>query len=342
MSHSSNRTKRITIKDVAQAAGVSIATVSRILNGQSGVSPGLIAQVQLAVEELDYQPNAVARALKVQESRSLGLIIPDIENPFFPALVRGVEDYAQQKGYALILCNTDGRPEEEAKYIKFLLSKQVDGILCVANLSYDEHSAWLQQVAVPIVLLDRRIAGAPFSTVLVDNTKGAAMAVEHLIQQGRRRIAMIGGKVQSPTNIERAEGYIQTLMRHGLPYSNELIVNADFTFEGGFAACKALIDRGKNFDAVFAANDMMAIGVIECLTQHHIQVPEDVAVVGFDNIRMAGWYKPALSTISQPVYEMGQLAVKMVLEQMMDNTVEAQTVMLTPELIIRHSSLGRE
>ncbi|QJW46029.1 LacI family DNA-binding transcriptional regulator [bacterium BFN5] len=342
MGHSNHRIKRITIKDVAQAAGVSIATVSRILNGQSGVSPALIAQVQLAVAELDYQPNAVARALKVQESRSLGLIIPDIENPFFPALVRGVEDYAQEKGYALILCNTDGHSEEEAKYIKFLLSKQVDGILCVANLSFAEHGEWLKQVSVPIVLVDRRIPGAPFSTVLVDNMLGAAMAVEHLIQQGRKHIAMIGGKIQSPTNLERTDGYRQALMLHGLPYLNELVINADFTFEGGFAAGKALIAGGKHFDAVFAANDMMAIGVIECLAQHHVQVPEDVAVVGFDNIRMAGWYKPALSTISQPVYEMGQIAAKMVLEQMLDGTVAAQTVMLTPELIVRQSSLRKE
>ncbi|EGO62842.1 LacI family DNA-binding transcriptional regulator [Acetonema longum] len=334
--------KRLTIKDVARTAGVSIATVSRILNGQGGVSEELIDKVQLTVQELNYQPNAVARALKVQESRSIGLIIPDIGNPFFPALVRGVEDAAQVHGYALILCNTDGDPDKEINYIKFLRSKQVDGILLVGNIGFEQSGHWLSDAAVPIVLVDRRIAGAPLSTVIVDNQAGAVLAVEHLIRQGRRQIAIVSGRPASPTNTERVNGYIQALAANRLFCRTDLVVNGDFTFEGGYRAAEILLNRGCRFDAIFAANDLMAIGVIECLAQNGRRVPDDVAVAGFDNIRLAAWYKPALTTINQPVYEMGQLAVAALLEHMADSGAQARDIMLKPELIIRQSSGGKE
>ena len=336
------KTKRATIKDVAQAANVSIATVSRILNGQSGVSDELVDQVQDAVRKLNYRPNAAARALKVQKSRSIGLIIPDIENPFFPALVRGVEDAAQVHGYALTLCNTDGKAEEEKRYIKFLLNKQVDGILFVGNSRcFVDDDPELLAGDVPIVLLDRRIEGVPFSTVMIDNSAGAYMAAEHLLQQGRRRIAMVGGRADSPTNLERVEGYRQALQAYGVSYQPALVTNNEFTFEGGYIGAEFLLSSGEAFDAVFAANDMMAVGVIECLLKHGRRVPEDVAVIGFDDIRMASWYKPSLTTIHQPVYEMGRMAVEMLLSHMQKPALTAQNVMLQPELIVRQSS-GRK
>ncbi len=329
--------RRATIKEVAQAAGVSIATVSRILNSQSGVSEALKEQVLRAVRELHYQPNAVARALKVQKSRSIGLIIPDIENPFFPALVRSVEDSAKAQGYSLILCNTDGKPAEESKYIKFLFSKQVDGILFVGNSAFSEADKWLLNVQTPIVLLDRRIVGLPLSTVMVDNQAGAFMAVEHLIKMGRKRIALVGGK-DTPTNSERLAGYKQALQAYGIAYAPELVTQGAFNFDGGYAGIERLLRAGCQFDAVFAANDMMAIGAVECLAKNGIAVPDDVAVVGFDDIRMAAWYKPALSTIRQPVYEMGRLAVTTLLEQIADPAAEPKSIMLCPELVVRQSS----
>jgi LacI family transcriptional regulator len=329
--------KQITIKDVAQEAGVSIATVSRVLNEQSGVSKELVEQVKAAVQKLNYQPNAIARALKNSESRSIGLIIPDIENPFFPALVRGVEDAMQEIGYAVILCNTDGHSEVEERYIKFLLSKQVDGILFVGNLNF-EQNPWLAALPVPMVLLDRKIVGAPFSTVMVDNELGAFMAVEHLIKQGRHHIAIISGKSQSPISIDRVNGAIRALTMYGYPCSKQNILNRYFTFEGGYQAVNELIASESFFDGIFAANDMMAIGAIECLTKYGRQVPDDVAVVGFDDIRLATWYKPSLTTVRQPVYEMGQVAVKSLLEQLTDGKTEASDKILKPELIIRRSS----
>lgn len=336
-----SKCKQTTIKEVAQEAGVSIATVSRVLNGQSGVSKELAEQVKEIVRKMNYQPNAIARALKNSESRSIGLIIPDIENPFFPALVRGVEDAAQKNSYAVILCNTDGEPQQEEKYIKFLLSKQVDGILFVGNLDFQEHSSWLSLLPVPMVLLDRRIEGAPYSTVLIDNEMGAFLAVEHLIKQGRQQIAIIGGKPQSSTSRERVRGARRALALYGYNDQEEGYFDGYFTFDGGYQATMQLLASRYTFDAVFAANDMMAIGSIECLVNHGRNVPQEVAVAGFDDIKMAEWYKPSLTTVRQPVYKMGQLAVKSMVQQLTGVMTKPCDTVLKPELIVRKSS-GRK
>jgi LacI family transcriptional regulator len=327
---------------VAKAAGVSIATVSRILNSKDGVSDELVSKVQAAVKELKYQPNNFARALKIQQSRSIGLIIPDIENPYFPALVRGVQDAAQTNDYALLPCNTDGKPEEEERYIKFLLSKQVDGILFAGNLEFAQNREWLLTIPVPVVLLDRRISGMSNSAVLTDNRLGAFMAVEHLIKQGRRHIAMVGGKGKSSSSQERTSGYVAAHQAYEYPCLQSLIISGDFSFAGGYKAAQALLSNGDVFDAVFAANDMMAIGVIECLIQQGIRIPDDVAVVGYDNINMAAWCKPSLTTINQPVYDMGRIGVDILITCLNRELVEQQEVLLKPELIVRQSSGAKE
>jgi LacI family transcriptional regulator len=333
--------KQATIKDVAIEAGVSIATVSRVLNEQTGVSNELSEQVQMAVQKLNYRPNGIARALKVAKSRCIGLIIPDIENPFFPALVRGVEDAAQKQGYAVMLCNTDGKVEEEKAYLKFLLSKQVDGILFVGNLNYEKNKNWLSTLPVPLVLLDRPMPGAPFATILVDNELGAALAMDHLIKAGRRQIGIIGGKSESATSNQRINGALRRLANHGYYFDEQLLGIGYFTFDGGYQAIEKWILNGQLFDAVFVANDMMAIGAIECLRKYGKQVPDDVAIVGFDDIRMAEWYKPTLTTVKQPVYEMGQVAVRIVVEQIKGGTAKVGNEILKPELIVRHSSGGK-
>lgn len=333
--------KRITIKEVAQAAGVSIATVSRILNGQGGVSPVLVEQVETAVKELNYQPNSVARALKIRESKSIGLLIPDIENPFFPALVRGVEDAAQSSGYALILCNTDGKQAAEEKYIQFLLSKQIDGIIFTGNLTYSEWKKWLPIINVPVVLLDRKVDNTPFSTVMADNQLGAFMAVEHLIQQQYKKIALLSGRALSLNNMDRVNGYREALKKHGFDQDAQPMAEGQFTFEGGYQAVDQLFAQGGEFDAIFACNDMMAIGAIERLTELGRRVPEDIAVVGFDNIRMAAWYKPSLTTVDQPVYEMGKMAAQLLMEHISGIRKEAAQVVIKPELVVRQSSQGK-
>ena len=333
--------RNITIKDVAQAANVSIATVSRILNGKDGVSLALTERVQTIVKKMKYQPNDVARALKIRESRSIGLIIPDIENPFFPALVRGVEDMAQQHNYAVILCNTDGRAEKEQKYIELLLSKRVDGMVFTESLENKKNTTLLVSSGIPVVLLDRRVEGMHLNAVVTDNRLGAFMATEHLIQIGKKRIAFFNGSLKLSSGFERSSGYQDALTQYKLHYNQELVVNGAFTYESGYEAADNLVRSGQKFDAIFASNDMIAIGAIECLRKHNIQVPHDVGVVGFDDIRMAAWYKPALTTIRQPVYDMGRYAVHMLVEQIAGVREDYYEQIFMPELIIRQSSGSR-
>lgn len=331
-----------TIKDVARQAGVSIATVSRILNGSAGVSPGLTERVQQAITELGYQPNAVARALKVKESRSIGLIIPDIENPFFPALVRGVEDMARSYDYAVILCNSDGVGSEEERYIRLLHGKQVDGVIFTGGVNSDASLELLASLPIPAVSLDRQSKRVHMRSVVVDNVYGAALAVRHLVDLGARRIAFIGGSPQLSVADERFKGYSQVLVEQGLPVDDELILHGDFTYDSGYQNAWLLLEKEYQFDAVFAANDMIAIGVIECLAARGIRVPQDVRVAGYDDIRLAGWYKPTLTTVRQPVYEMGQEAVRMLLH-LLTNPVQASAEKrFRPELIVRQSTEGNE
>ncbi len=331
-----------TIKDVARQAGVSIATVSRILNGSAGVSPALTERVQQAVDALGYQPNAVARALKVKESHSIGLIIPDIENPFFPALVRGVEDMARSHDYAVILCNSDGVGSEEERYIRLLHGKQVDGVIFTGGANSDSSMELLSSLPIPTVSLDRQSKRVHMSSVVVDNVYGAALAVRHLVELGGRRIAFIGGSPQLSVAAERFKGYGQVLAEYGLPLDEGLILHGDFTYDSGYQNAWLLLEKERKFDAVFAANDMIAIGVIECLAARGIRVPQDVRVAGYDDIRLAGWYKPALTTVRQPVYEMGQEAVRLLLHLLGSPTQDMVEKRFRPELIVRQSTGGDE
>ncbi len=342
MAYDKESIRNVTIKDVAKRAEVSIATVSRILNGKDRVSPLLAERVLLAAKELQYQPNDVARALKIKESRSIGLIIPDIENPFFPALVRGVQDAAKIHNYAVILCNTDGKKDEEKKYIQFLYSKRVDGIAFTESVDNKKNIALLDSLGIPVVLLDRRVEGMKASGVSTDNRLGAFMATKHLIEKGKRRIAFISGSPKLSSGADRASGYQDALLHYSIQYDKKLAFIGAFTYESGYAAAENLLLSRHQFDAIFASNDIMAIGAIECLNKYGIRVPEDVAVVGFDDIRLATWYKPLLTTIRQPVYEMGQYAIKLLVEHITGERSSSYEKIFVPELMIRQSSGGLE
>jgi DNA-binding LacI/PurR family transcriptional regulator len=332
----------VTIKDVAREAGVSIATVSRVLNDSSGVTSKLVEKVQAAITTTGYQFNAVARALKVKKSRSIGLIIPDIENPFFPALVRGIEDTARKYDYSIILCNSDGYAEEEKKYIRFLHSKQVDGVIFTGGIGSDENLSLLAKLKIPVVNLDRQSKKINMSSVVADNYYGATLAVEHLVNQGAKNIVFLGGPPRLSVAMERFEGYRDVLRKHDFKIADELILNGEFTFDSGYQNMLLLLKEQKKFDAVFAANDMIAFGVIECLVEHNIKVPEDVIVAGYDDIRMAAWYKPSLTTVRQPVYQMGQEAVKILMELMSDSEAGVKERKFRPELVVRTTTCVKD
>lgn len=327
-----------TIKDVAKMAGVSIATVSRILNGTAVVSPDLSERVRTAIEQLGYYTNDVARALKGKESCSIGLIIPDIENPFFPALVRSIEDTARGYDNAIVLCNSDGRVREEKRYIEFLYSKRVDGLIFTGGDNSAASIELLEQLKIPTVILDRRVFPQKMHSVILDNAYGAELAVTHLLNAGSKKIAFVGGALGLSVAQERYQGYSDTLTKYGAGLDERLVWLDAFTFDSGYAGMEALLRRDAEFDAVFAGSDIMAFGVIECLQRNKIRVPEDVLVVGYDDVWMSKWYKPSLTTIRQPIYDIGKAAVDLLMEVRAQPEMKMTELIFQPQLIIRDST----
>lgn len=327
----------ITIKHVAQRAGVAVSTVSRVLNQSGYVSPETASKVRAAVEELGFRPSLPARTLVSGETRTLALMLPDISNPFFPALARGVEDRAISRGYSVMLCNTDGDPEIEARYIRLLREKWVDGMVMTGASGSASQVKQLLQNRIPVVVIDRAVRGAEVDLVGLDNIAGARLAVEHLARLGHRAIGLIAGPKVS-TSLDRAEGYRRALRAMGLPIRREWMVTGDFRFESGYEAMKGLLNARDRPAAIFASNDLMAIGAIRAAEEAGLRVPEDLAVVGFDDIMLATLVRPALSTIRQPAYEMGAAAVDLLLDRITGQRESPpRTVAFEPELIVRQS-----
>lgn len=325
----------ITLHGVAEAAGVSIATVSRVINGKS-VSPQKQQQVLGAIKRLDYRPNVVARSLKIRQSHCIGLIIPDIENPFFPALVRGVEDVCREAGYAVFLCNTDGLLADEARYLDFMASRQVDGLLFAAGQYQLGTTELLQQIGLPLVLIDRQVdATSPLPRVGTDNFAGAYEAVKHLFAVGCRKVGMISGPDNLSTSCEREAGFRVACCEQGGESSAERIIKGDFSFESGYEGAELFLQQ--HVDGIFAANDMMAIGCLEYAAAQRISVPHELAIIGFDDIRLAAWVKPSLSTIRQPVYEIGRMACEHLLA-ILNGKKNEPVHLFVPELIARQST----
>lgn len=330
----------VTIKDVAKAAGVSIATVSRILNCTGGVSETLEARVREAIETLGYSTNDAARTLKGKNSFSIGLIIPDIQNPFFPALVRSIEDTAHASDHAVLLCNSDGDVEQEMRYIRFLHGKRVDGILLIGGQQSNKSVELAESLQMPIVLLDRRVKGEKLPAVFLDNAHGGRLAVEYLIDCGCQKIAFIGRRSLSSAE-ERFNGYCEALNDKNIEINRKLIQSQPFTFDGGYKGTKALLKEKVEFDAIFAGNDVMAFGAIACLQSHGMNVPQDIQVVGFDDIWMAKWYNPSLTTLCQPVAEIGQAAVNLLLNLREKTEPKVLEMRFLPQLIIRDSTMKK-
>lgn len=328
-----------TILDVARLANVSKSAVSRYINKQGGVSKETEEKIKKAIEELKYKPNIVARALKTKVTKSIGLIIPSIENPVFPPLVKAIEDTARKYGFTTILCNSEGSIQQEADYLELLVEKQADGIIFNAMGGYDERFEILKNSNTPVVVIGRKIEGFPTTNVTVDNFKGAFMAVEYLIKSGMRNIAFISGQLESNTAInDRYEGYKAALEAYGIGYNDKLVLKEDRSFDGGIdAACK-LIQTNEKFDSLFASNDIIAIGCVEKLIDYGFNIPNDVSVIGYDDIPSSRIIRPKLSTVLNPPNVLGVEAVKALLRIIYtgnDNLIEKK---FNPELIIRETT----
>lgn len=327
-----------TIYDVARQAQVSAATVSRVLNGRSTVEPVLAERVLAAVDDLGYRLNAVARNLRKRQTSLWAVIISDVENPFFTSMVRGVEDVASTAGYSVVLCNSDENPEKESSYIGVALAEKMAGVIISPSSHRVEDVNLLLDSGCPVVVVDRELNGVRGDSVLVDNEHGAAVAVHHLIDQGYERIACITGPRRVATGMQRLRGYRKALEAGGREPDEGLIRIADFRERGGHDAMASLLDAGTAPDAVFATNNLMTVGALKCLAERELNIPRDVAVVGFDEIPWAELVRPSITTIAQPTYEQGRTAAELLVSRIAEPSAEPTRVTLRTELRVRASS----
>lgn len=328
-----------TIKDVARQAGVSITTVSHVINDTRYVSDALRTKVLLAMEDLHYRPNVLARGLRRGETKTIGLIVPDNSNPFFAEVARIIEDIGFQNGYSVILCNSDGDLEKEKAYVNVLVAKQVDGVIFIAAGGQQEHLRLLSQQAMPVVVADRDVRSPLADVVLVDNEQGGYDAAHYLIRQGHRSIACITGPSDLTPSAERVGGYRQAILEAGLDARKDFIVAGDFRSEGGERATQALLGLDHPPTAIFACNDLMAIGALHALRKAGRQVPGDVSVIGFDDIPLSSMVSPALTTVAQPLSELATLSAQLLISRIQNGQEDnpAKRIVLETRLVIRDS-----
>jgi LacI family transcriptional regulator len=327
------------IKDVAQRAGVSIATVSRALNGSAPVSTEVAERVRAAAQSLEYRPNSAARALRVNRAKTIGLLISDIQNPFFTALVRGVEDVTQREGYSLILCNSDENPRKERQYVEVLCAEQVAGAIVVPTRERQRIGRLFRDHQIPVVAVDRRMEDRHIDAVLVDNVGGAREAVAHLVANGFRRVGVVTGPQNTTTGRERLEGYRQALHAGGVPRDPDLERIGPFKAESGLRLTTQLLDLSPRIDALFVTNNVMALGALEALHARHLRIPEDIAIVVFDELPWAAIGIVSLTTVRQPVYDLGSTAAVRLFQRLHHpDALARQEIILPATLCIRGSS----
>ncbi len=330
---------KATIVDVARAAGVSTATVSRVLNDHPKVGSQLKARVLQAIKELGYRPSRVARSLRTRRNRVWALIISDIRTgPFFADLVRGVEDVAHGAGYSLFLCNTDEDPAKERAYMELALAENVGGLVLTPSSERTDLSP-LINARTPFVLADRSLPTAHADTVIVDNVAGAYQAVSHLLAGGFQRIACITGPLQTTTGERRYAGYGKALVEAGHEVDESLVRVADFREAGGLQAMRQLLSGSDPPDALFVTNHLMAIGALQAIDEAGLAIPSDIAVVSFDDPPWSTLLRPPLSAVAQPAYDVGVESARLLLSRLEGYSGVARTVTLSPTLVVRGSSV---
>ncbi|MEN2767827.1 LacI family DNA-binding transcriptional regulator [Ornithinibacillus xuwenensis] len=325
-----------TIKDVASLAGVSVATVSRVLNDSGYVNHETKQRVNDAISTLNYRPNNVARSLFNGRSQMIALLVPDIMNPFFPELARAVEDFTKQNDYTFVLCNTDDDPEKEMHYIDALQQKSVDGIIIVSSTITEKE---LNQVKVPIVALDR-ILSSNLSSVTVRNREGARHAVKYLKALGCKRIAHICGPENVSNTKDRLSGYLDEVKDMDW-FLSSYVVTGEYQFDSAMAATKNLLINHPEIDGIFVANDVMGVGVLKAAQELGLRIPKDLCVIGFDGISLGDKITPSLTTIKQPIYEMGTRAAEILIQQINDPVFTVQREEFEVTLLERESTSVR-
>ena len=329
---------RPTIYDVARLAGVSTATVSRALNGAGQIAPSTRAAIEAAVEQLGYRANTIARSLVTKSTQTIALLLPDITNPFYAALVSGVQEYALGHDYTMLLCTTEGDAAREEQYLSLLRAKQVDGALVDGLLLPPERIARFVKDGFPIVCLDRDVESDSIPLVQVDNRLGGRLATEHLLGLGHSRIGHVTGAHVLGISDERLAGYWEALVNAGIEADPRLVAEGYFTEEGGYTAARALLRASPKMTAIFAANDLSAIGVLSAIAESGRRVPGDVSVIGFDDLRLSAFTAPPLTTIRQPAAEIAQLATELLIGLTRGEQPGKVRHLLEPTLVVRKST----
>ena len=327
------------MKDVARMAGVSTSTVSHVINKDRFVSEAIREKVEAAVKDLNYAPSALARSLKLNQTRTIGMLITASTNPFYSELVRGVERSCFERGYSLVLCNTEGDEQRMNRNLETLMQKRVDGLLLLCTETHQPSKEIIQRYpSIPTVMMD----WAPFdgdSYLSQDNSlRGGDMATQYLIQKGHTHIACITGPLDKTPARLRLEGYRAAMTHAGLTIHEGDEIIGDFEFAGGLEAMKTLLARDVRPQAVFIGNDAMAFGAYQALYQAGLHVPQDIAIVGYDDIELARYMTPPLTTVHQPKDELGELAIDVLIHRIADPTQQQQRLQLTPVLMERGSA----
>ncbi len=329
---------RTTIRDVAARAGVSYQTVSRVINASEQVTDETRQKVQVAIEELGYRPNRLAQSMVTQKTRTIGLMVVDIKNPFFFEVARGVQDMAETQGYNVFVCNTDDDPQREQEMLTLLASQEVDGVIMATVNSPEEELLAFAEHYKPLVVINRDIPHPKASLVSVDILKGAKLAVQHLIDRGHRNIAMLSHAGHKPDEMRRVRGYRETLVDNGFTPRDEWLVLAPPNLMGGYEATQALLKTYPEVTAIFTYHDLMAIGALRGCHDLGLSVPQDCAVMGFDDIEFSTMMQPSLSSIRFDKYMVGKMAMQRLFEMFADPDVGYDPIRFDVELVLREST----
>lgn len=324
----------VTIKDIAKVAGVSYATVSRALNDHPEISDETKKRIKEIAKQMGYTPNAVARGLVKKNTNMIALLIPDITNPFYPEVARGVEDFARENGYCVFLCNTNWDEKNEQKYLNILKERRVDGII-IAPVSVGTYEYISKEKEdIPVVYIGSRTEDDTSSYVVIDDFKAGYIATEYLIKLGHRNIAFIGGHDRSTSHMDRINGYKRALMENGLEADINSIMGYSFKKESGYGTFLEMIKNRKVPSAIVAENDIIALGIMESAERHGYRVPDDISIIGIDDIEFGALTKINLTTVAQPKFEIGQTACSILLD-LISGSVDSRRVILEPFLIVR-------
>ncbi|MBR0597152.1 LacI family DNA-binding transcriptional regulator [Sinanaerobacter chloroacetimidivorans] len=328
------------IKSVAKKAGVSVATVSRVLNHPDAVAPDTKEHILSVMESLDYTPNWFARGLKLNRTGVIALLIPDILDLGYMEIAKGVEDVAHQKKYNIMLCTTEEDRGKEKEQVENFLTRKVDGIILVSSFLKNSDLQQIKKQDVSVVLIGKNEDNTGANLVYTDYKAATSEAVKHMIEIGHRKIGMIYGTRPKLENMDKLEGFKKTLMEEGLNYRDSHIVEEENSIEGGYLAASKLLNQADRPEALFVSSDTMAIGAMEKIKQTGLRIPQDIAVVGFDNLKISGFMEPKLTTVAKPMYRMGLVAARLLFDLMEEDEQkeqEPQEILIQSKLKVRKS-----